>query len=58
MPWKDKSKYSTEAYQEYMRNYQKSWHQRNKVQGLAHALERKEQMRAFYNQLKENLACA
>jgi len=58
MPWKDKSKYRTDAYREYMRNYQKSWHQRNKAQRLAHALERKAQMRAFYNQLKENLECA
>jgi hypothetical protein len=58
MPWKDKSKYKTEAYREYMRNYQKSWHQKNKAQRLARALERKEQMRVFYNQLKENLACA
>ena len=58
MPWKDKSKYKSEAYREYMRNYQRSWHQKNKVQRLAHALERKEYMRAFYNQLKENLECA
>lgn len=57
MPWKDKSKYRTEAYREYMRNYQKSWHQRNKAQRLAHAVERKEYMKAFYNRLKENLEC-
>ena len=55
---KDKSKYRTEAYREYMRNYQKSWHQKNKAQRLAHALERKEQMRVFYNQLKATLECA
>ncbi len=41
-----------------MRNYQKSWHQKNKAQRLAHALERKEQMRVFYNQLKATLECA
>lgn len=58
MPWKDKNKYKSEAYQEYMRNYQRSWHQRNKAQRLAHALERKKQIRTFYNQLKENLECA
>ncbi len=58
MPWKDKSKYRSEEYQEYMRNYQKSWHQKNKAQRLAHAHERKEQMRLFYNQLKESLECA
>jgi hypothetical protein len=58
MPWKDKSKYKSEAYREYMRNYQKSWHQKHKAQRLAHALERKEYMRAFYNQLKENLECS
>jgi hypothetical protein len=55
---KDKSKYRTEAYREYMRNYQKSWHQKNKAQRLAHALERKKQMRVFYNQLKATLECA
>jgi hypothetical protein len=57
MPWKDKSKYRAEAYREYMRNYQKSWHQKNKAQRLARSLERKEQMRVFYNQLKGNLEC-
>lgn len=57
MPWKDKSKYRSEAYREYMRNYQRDWHQKNKAQRLARAKERKEQLRVFYNQLKENLKC-
>jgi hypothetical protein len=58
MPWKDKSKYRSEAYREYMRNYQRDWHQRNKTQRIAKVHERKEQLRVFYNQLKENLECA
>jgi hypothetical protein len=35
MPWKDKSKYRTEAYREYVRDYQRSWHQRNRAQRIA-----------------------
>jgi transcription elongation factor Elf1 len=58
MPWEDKSKYRSDAYREYMRNYQKDWHQQNKAQRLARAHERKEQLRVFYNKLKENLECA
>jgi len=58
MPWKDKSKYKGQDYREYMRNYQRNWHQRNKAQRIARALKRKEQLRAFYNQLKESLECS
>jgi hypothetical protein len=57
MPWKDKNKYKSEAYREYMRNYQKSWHQRNKAEILARTHKRKEQLREFYTQLKANLEC-
>ena len=58
MPWKDKSKYKSEAYQEDIRDYQKIWYQKNQVQKRIRTQERKEQMRTFYNQLKENLECA
>jgi len=58
MPWKDKSKYRTEAYREYMRDYQRSWHQRNRAQRIAKVYERKERILEFYNQLKATLECA
>ncbi len=58
MPWKDKSKYKSEAYREYMRNYQRDWHQRNKVQRIARVHERKERLWEFYHQLKATLECA
>jgi hypothetical protein len=58
MPWKDKSKYRTEAYREYMRDYQRSWHQRNRARRIAKVYERKERTLEFYNQLKATLECA
>jgi hypothetical protein len=58
MPYKDKNKYKSEAYQEYMRNYQRSWHQRNRAKRIAQVYERKEQLWKFYNQLKATLECA
>ena len=58
MPWKDKSKYKSEAYREYMRDYQRSWHQRNRARRIAKVYERKERIWEFYNQLKATLECA
>lgn len=58
MPWKDKSKYKTEAYREYMRSYQRSWHQRNKAKRIAKIYERKERLWEFYEQLKTTSKCA
>ena len=58
MPWKDKSKYRTEAYREYKRSYQRNWHQRNKVGRIAKIYERKGRLWEFYNQLKANSECA
>jgi hypothetical protein len=58
MPFKDKSKYKSEAYREYMRNYQRSWHQRNRARRIAKVYERKERLWEFYNQLKATLECA
>jgi hypothetical protein len=34
MPWKDKDKYRSEAYREYIRNYQKDWYQKNREKKL------------------------
>ena len=58
MPWKDKSKYKSEAYREYMRDYQRSWHQRNRARRIAKVYERKGRIPEFYNQLKATLECA
>lgn len=58
MPWKDKSKYKSEAYREYMRNYQRSWHQRNRARKIAKVYERKERLWEFYNKLKSTLECS
>ena len=58
MPWKDKSKYKSEAYREYMRNYQRTWHQRNRARRIANVYERKKRLWEFYNQLKATLECA
>ena len=57
MPWKDKSRYKSEAYKEYMRNYQRSWHQRNKAKRIAGIYERKERLWEFYNQLEATSEC-
>jgi hypothetical protein len=57
VPWKDKDKYKTEAYREYMRSYQRSWHQRNKARRNMLVYERKERLWEFYNQLKAALEC-
>ncbi len=57
MPWKDKSRYRSEEYREYMRDYQRDWHQKNKVKRVAQVHERKDRLWAFYNQLKETLQC-
>jgi hypothetical protein len=58
MLYKDKSKYKSEAYREYMRNYQKSWHQRNRAWRIAKVYERKARLWEFYTQLKATLECA
>jgi hypothetical protein len=58
MPYKDKSRYQTEEYREYKRNYQRAWHQRHKERRLAKVHKRKDMLQDFYKELKENLACA
>ena len=58
MRWKDKSKYKAEAYREYMRSYQRAWHQRHKTKRIAKIRERKERLREFLKQQKETLECS
>lgn len=58
MPWKDKNKYHTEEYREYMRKYQREWHQRKKKSRLIKIYARKEELWKFYTQLKEHLSCS
>lgn len=58
MPWKDKSKYKSEEYREYIRNHQKDWYQKNRDKRLATIYKRKEQLWEFYNQLKATSECA
>lgn len=57
MPWKDKNKYKSEEYREYIRTYQKDWYQKNKEKKLVTVYRRREQIWEFYTQLKETLAC-
>lgn len=57
MPWKDKDKYKSESYREYMRGYQRNWHQRNKERRVAKVHERKRKLWKFYNQLKAVVKC-
>jgi hypothetical protein len=58
MPWKDKSKYKSESYREYIRDYQRSWHQRNRAKQIAKIYERKKCLREFYTYLKASSRCA
>ena len=57
MPWKDKSKYETEEYLEYKRDYQRAWHQEHKTKRNAKVYERRDKLREFYRQFKENSVC-
>src|SRR5690348_6659475 len=58
MPFKDKSRYQSEEYKEYQRNYQRSWHQRNKEKRLARIYERKAATYAYIQTIKKQLCCA
>ena len=57
MPWKDKDRYKSESYREYMRVYQREWHQRHKVRRIARVHERKQNLSKFYNEIKVNAKC-
>ena len=58
MPYKDKSRYQSEAWKEYQRNYQRSWHQRNKAKRLARIYERKAATYEYIQAIKKQLYCA
>jgi hypothetical protein len=40
MPWKDKSKYETKEYRQYMRDYKRAWYQKHKLQETTEVLEK------------------
>lgn len=58
MPWKDKEKYKSERYRQYISNYNKSWYQRHKAKRLAQNYERKQRMYELYQEIKANLRCS
>lgn len=57
MPFKDPGRYHSEEWKEYMRNYQRSWHQRNKEKRLAKAYERKRAIHNYIQNMKNQLRC-
>ncbi|MEO6890205.1 MAG: hypothetical protein ABI456_12695 [Ktedonobacteraceae bacterium] len=57
MPYKDKSRYQSEEYKEYQRNYQRSWHQRHKAKRLARMYERKAAIHNYIQNMKNQLHC-
>lgn len=56
MPLKDR--YQSEKWKEYQRNYQRSWHQRNKAKRLARIYERKAAIYEYIQGIKNQLCCA
>lgn len=57
MPFKDKSRYQSEEWKEYQRNYQRDWHQRNKAKRLAKVYERKAAIAEYIKSIKTQLCC-
>lgn len=61
MPFKDKSRYQSEEWKEYQRNYQRSWHQRHRTERLAKQRQRKAVIKAttskYIQDLKSQLCC-
>ncbi len=58
MPFKDKSRYQSEEWKEYQRNYQRSWHQRHKAKRLARIYEKKAATYEYVQGIKSQLRCA
>jgi hypothetical protein len=58
MPWKDKDKYKSDRYKQYISEYNKSWYQRHKAKRLASNYERKARMYELYQEIKSTLRCA
>src|SRR5215467_6215953 len=57
MAFKDKNRYHSEEYKEYQRNYQRSWHQRNKTKRLARMYAKKAAIYEHVQNLKSQLCC-
>ena len=58
MPFKDRSRYQSEDWKEYQRNYQRSWHQRHKEKRLARMYEKKAATYEYVQHIKSQLRCA
>jgi hypothetical protein len=58
MPCKDRSKYQSEEYKAYIKEYNKLWYERNKAKRLAQNYERKIKMAELLQENKSNLHCA
>jgi hypothetical protein len=58
MPFKDRSRYQSEEWKEYQRNYQRSWHQRHKEMRLARLYEKKATIYKYVQDIKSQLRCA
>src|SRR5215469_14140919 len=57
MPFKDRSRYQSEEWKEYQRNYQRSWHQRHKAKRLARMYEKKAATYEYVQHIKSQLRC-
>ncbi len=57
MAFKDKSRYQSEEWKEYQRNYQRSWHQRHRAKRLARMYERKRAIHDYIQNMKNQLHC-
>lgn len=61
MPFRDKSRYQSEEWKEYQRNYQRSWHQRHRAERLASIRQRKAVIKAatseYIQGIKSQLCC-
>jgi hypothetical protein len=61
MPFKDRSRYQSEEWKEYQRNYQRNWHQQNKEKRLARMYEtkaaRKAAIYSYIQNMKNQLRC-
>ena len=57
MPFKDRSRYQSEEWKEYQRNYQRSWHQRHREKRLARMYARKAAIYEYVQNMKSQLRC-
>jgi len=58
MPWKDKSRYKTERYKAFQAKWSNDWYHRNKQRVIANNVQRKQEMREWYHELRQGLTCA